>query len=117
MRNEIKSRISLEKRKSDIPVYIRLSSILGFTWLFAILANIEELYWMALLNSLFGSLQGVYVLVAFGINQQSRNLWRNKLGIKSNKIIPASCSIELKEQPNPIETNDHGKHLTAVLSS
>ncbi|XP_030842078.1 adhesion G protein-coupled receptor E3-like [Strongylocentrotus purpuratus] len=62
---------------SDLLIYIKMSTLLGFTWVFgfvAAFANVTALWYIFIL---LNSLQGVYIFIAFICNKRVFKLWRD----------------------------------------
>ena len=65
-------------RKSNLWMYVRLSTLMGFTWLFGLLAlvlNSTIVFWYFFV--IFTSLQGVFVSVAFAMNAKTLSLYKH----------------------------------------
>eukprot|EP00057_Strongylocentrotus_purpuratus_P007583 XP_011662057.1 PREDICTED: G-protein coupled receptor Mth-like [Strongylocentrotus purpuratus] len=78
----LKERPALTRAKEELSLYIKLSCVMGFTWIFCFVceySNIPELWYIF---TAVNSLQGVFVLLAFGLNKRVTALWKEKLGIK-----------------------------------
>jgi len=59
-------------------IYVRIASAMGFTWILGFIAPFGWYflwYFFAVLNGL----QGVYIAVAFGLNQRVKNLYKRRL--------------------------------------
>ena len=73
---------SIEKNrenKSSLILYIKMSSLLGFTWLFgfvAALTGVTEFWYMFII---FNSLQGVFICLSFTFTQRVWMLYKMKL--------------------------------------
>ncbi|XP_041484617.1 uncharacterized protein LOC121431172 [Lytechinus variegatus] len=77
----LKERPALARAKEELSLYIKLSSVMGFTWIFCFVceyANVPELWYIF---TAVNSLQGVFVFLAFGLNKRVIALWKEKLGI------------------------------------
>ena len=64
-------------RRSNLSIYARLSTLMGFTWLFGLLALIVTstiVFWYFFV--IFTSLQGVFIAVAFVVNAKTFSLYR-----------------------------------------
>lgn len=86
-------------RKSNLSIYIRLSTLMGFTWLFGFLAIISEpskVFWY--LFMILTPLQGVFVTVAFVMNSKTLRMYKNtsrKLKAPKNSTVPNTTSRKL----------------------
>ncbi|XP_020899780.2 G-protein coupled receptor Mth2, partial [Exaiptasia diaphana] len=60
--------------KRDFGIYVRIASVMGFTWVFGFAAPFG---WMILwyVYVILSSLQGVYIAIAFALNKRARNLY------------------------------------------
>ena len=68
-----------QQRRNTFVIYVRLTSLMGFTWLFGFLANINALYFLWYLFIICNTLQGVFICFSFAVNYQVRQLWRSRL--------------------------------------
>ena len=66
---------SLHQEKSYLFVYARLSALTGFTWILGFLQILFKTDAIEYLFILFNASQGVFVMVAFVLNQRVRNLF------------------------------------------
>ncbi|XP_041465905.1 uncharacterized protein LOC121416476 [Lytechinus variegatus] len=86
----LKKRPALAKAKEELSLYIKLSGVMGFTWILVFIceyANVPELWY---LFTAVNSLQGVFILLAFGYNKRIITLWKVKLGMQ--KELTSSTS-------------------------
>ena len=75
-------------RRSYLLIYVKLSTLMGFTWLFGLLAIVvtsTTACWYFFV--IFTSLQGVFVAVAFVMNKKTFNLYR-QFYLKYNSSSP-----------------------------
>ncbi|XP_046840457.1 uncharacterized protein LOC124434614 [Xenia sp. Carnegie-2017] len=67
------------KRSSNLSIYIRLSTLMGFTWLFGLLGQVvtstSVFYYLFVI---FTSLEGFFVAWAFVLNAKTLNLYRHR---------------------------------------
>ena len=64
-------------RRSNLSIYVKLSTLMGFAWLFGLLALVittTTVFWYFFV--IFTSLQGVFVALAFVVNEKTFNLYR-----------------------------------------
>ena len=64
-------------RRSNLSIYVKLSTLMGFTWLFGLLALVvtsTTVFWYFFV--ILTSLQGVFVAVAFVLNAKTFSLYR-----------------------------------------
>ncbi|CAH1240436.1 ADGRL2 [Branchiostoma lanceolatum] len=72
--------------RQNVKVYVRLSTVMGFTWIFGFLAVVvntrilTEILWFLFI--IFNCLQGVFLFVAFVCNTRVLNLYKKRLGLK-----------------------------------
>ncbi|XP_078615940.1 uncharacterized protein LOC144884472 [Branchiostoma floridae x Branchiostoma japonicum] len=72
--------------RQNVKVYVRLSTVMGFTWIFGFLAVvvnariITEILWFLFI--IFNCLQGVFLFIAFVCNTRVLNLYKKRLGLK-----------------------------------
>ena len=79
-----KARQPLQQRKTFI-IYVRLTSLMGFTWLFGFLSNIDVLSFFSFPFILCNTCQGVFIGVSFALTPTVRSHWRNWFKAKRNK--------------------------------
>ena len=60
-------------RRSNLSIYAKLSTLMGFTWLFGLLALVFWYFFVILT-----SLQGVFVAMAFIVNAKTFGLYKQK---------------------------------------
>nr|XP_054774771.1 uncharacterized protein LOC129282939 [Lytechinus pictus] len=66
------------KRKlSDLWIYVKMSTILGFTWIFGFIAAFTDVTALWYIFIILNSLQGVYIFIAFVCNKRVFKLWRD----------------------------------------
>ncbi len=92
-------------RRSNFLIYVKLSTLMGFTWLFGLLALVvtsTTVFWYFFV--IFTSLQGVFVAVAFVMNVKTLGLykqwyssgWRTPKANRPRKNVPMKV-INVKE--------------------
>ena len=92
-------------RRSNFLIYVKLSTLMGFTWLFGLLALVvtsTTVFWYFFV--IFTSLQGVFVAVAFVMNVKTFGLykqwyssgWRTPKANRPRKNVPMKV-INVKE--------------------
>ncbi|KAK2163606.1 hypothetical protein NP493_1440g00008 [Ridgeia piscesae] len=64
------------QEQSTFFVYIRLTSLMGFTWLFGFLANVDVLSFLWYPFIVCNTCQGVFICVSFTLTSTVRRLWR-----------------------------------------
>ena len=78
-------------------IYVRLCSIMGFTWIFGFLANWKPLWFMTFPFIIFNTLQGVFIFGSFVTNRRILVLYRRKWygggGIDSETKINTASSM------------------------
>jgi len=63
------------QQQTNVFVYIRLTSLMGFTWLFGFLANIDVLSFLWYPFIVCNSCQGIVIFVSFTLTATVRRLW------------------------------------------
>ena len=66
----------LKADRASLSIYVRLSTLMGFTWLFGVAANLFSPLWYAFIS--VNTLQGVFVCASFAFSTAARKLWRAK---------------------------------------
>ena len=66
-----------KQQRSTFVIYLRLTSLMGFMWLFGFLANVDVLSFLYYPFILCNTLQGVFICVSFTLTPTVRRLWRD----------------------------------------
>ena len=95
-----------QARRSNLSIFIKLSTLMGFTWLFGLLALVvtsTTVFWYFFV--ILTSLQGVFVAVAFAVNVKTWSLYKQRYasGPKSSATTYAE-SYQKKHTNNCRET-------------
>ena len=73
-------------------LYVKLSTIMGLTWIFGYIALINGSHVLWYLFIIFNTLQGLFICLAFLCNRKVSTLFRQKLGLaKSRSPTPSSA--------------------------
>ena len=75
-------------RRSAFVIYIRLTSLMGFTWLFGFLANVEVLSFLWYPFIICNSCQGVFICASFSLTSRVRVMWRERFCVKHTRNTP-----------------------------
>jgi len=124
-RNQARIIADQSERKRQFGVYVRIASLMGFTWVIGFAAPFGWLsdilvYAFVVLNSL----QGVYIAIAFALNKRTRNLYRDLMKGKSQRPakekaveIDYRCQniSELKKMSRAFEENLYSKNMPAAV--
>ncbi|XP_781435.4 probable G-protein coupled receptor Mth-like 3 [Strongylocentrotus purpuratus] len=90
----LKERPALAKAKEELSLYVKLSGVMGFTWILAFVceyANIPELWYVFIA---INSLQGVFILLAFVFNKRIIALWKQKLGVRRDDVTSSTADTK-----------------------
>ena len=95
-----------QARRSNLSIFIKLSTLMGFTWLFGLLALVvtsTKVFWYFFV--ILTSLQGVFVAMAFAVNVKTWSLYKQRYasGPKSSATTYAE-SYQKKHTNNCRET-------------
>ncbi len=71
-------------------LYIKLSSLMGFTWVFGFLANINALDFLWYIFIIFNSIQGVYIFLTFSFTKRIRAMWIEKVWKRDKQEYPST---------------------------
>ena len=66
-----------KQQRSTFVIYLRLTSLMGFMWLFGFLANVDGLGFLYYPFILCNTFQGVFICVSFTLTPTVRRLWRD----------------------------------------
>ena len=88
------------QQRNTFVIYVRLTSLMGFTWLFGFLANIDVLSFLSYPFILCNTCQGVFVGVSFALTPTVQRHWRDWFKAKQNKntsdisiVSPSATSV------------------------
>ena len=95
-----KARQPQQQRKTFV-IYVRLTSLMGFTWLFGFLANIDVLSFLSYPFILCNTCQGVFIGVSFVMTPTVRHIWVD--WFKANKKT-SDVPISLKYIGKAVDT-------------
>ena len=95
-----------KQQRKMFTIYIRLTSLMGFTWLFGYLATINVLHFLSYPFIICNTCQGVFICVYFILTPTVRRLWRdsrnatqsrstNEMSNLSRDISPEYCNTRL----------------------
>ena len=71
-----------ENQRNELGVYMRLSSITGFSWLLQVIDSFLPLSAFSFVASSINSLQGIFIFIAFVLNKRNMNMLKSKFGSK-----------------------------------
>ncbi|XP_030831929.1 adhesion G-protein coupled receptor G2-like [Strongylocentrotus purpuratus] len=71
------------KQLSDLWIYVKMSTLLGFTWIFGFVAAFADVTALWYIFIILNSLQGVYIFIAFICNKRVFKLWRDSFSCSS----------------------------------
>ena len=92
-------------RRSAFVIYIRLTSLMGFTWLFGFLANVEVLSFLLYPFIICNSCQGVFICASFSLTSRVRGMWRERFCVKHTRnTSDGSTSVNHATSPPHYKT-------------
>ncbi|XP_022110632.1 uncharacterized protein LOC110990104 [Acanthaster planci] len=103
----VHTRQSKAKEKiREFGIYLKISGVMGFTWIFGCLANRinHEVLWY--LFVVLNSLQGVFIFLSFGCNRRIRDLWREKLGLKPQSGTSSDAKTKKSSENVRVKSSD-----------
>ena len=90
------------EKKTDLFLYMKLSVIMGLTWIFGFVATLSEVEAIWYLFIIFNSLQGAFICVGFVFTKKVlkllRNKFRNIIGARPRQEEPTTKSTELSKK-------------------
>ncbi|XP_038051339.1 uncharacterized protein LOC119724383 [Patiria miniata] len=69
----------LQKMREELFIYIRISSLMGFTWIFGFAAAFSDVTALWYIFIILNSCQGLLIFLSFICNKRVWHLWRNRL--------------------------------------
>ncbi|XP_028516316.1 latrophilin receptor-like protein A [Exaiptasia diaphana] len=95
-----------ENRKNLFFIYIRIASAMGFTWILGFIAPFKmDFLWYPFV--VLNGLQGLYIALAFGLNQRARRLW---------KMLFGAVTMTNKNNCSAITTSNHGITSSSIVA-
>ncbi|XP_071478211.1 uncharacterized protein [Diadema antillarum] len=70
---------SLQEKGNELRIYLKISTLLGFTWLFGFVAAYARVGALWYVFIVLNSLQGLYIFLAFTANRTVLDLWVAKM--------------------------------------
>ena len=113
------------QQQSTFFVYIRLTSLMGFTWLFGFLANVDVLSFLWYPFIVCNTCQGVFICVSFTLTSTVRRLWRVRCcgdrsrppnGTDSSHDTRLKVSKDSGYTRTRCNRADHKRHVTTLTS-
>nr|XP_054762317.1 uncharacterized protein LOC129268859 [Lytechinus pictus] len=63
----------------ELRIYIKISTLLGFTWLFGFLMMVVRVPFTEYLFVIVSGFQGIFIFLSFGANKRVKKLWRTSM--------------------------------------
>ncbi|XP_033640118.1 uncharacterized protein LOC117300569 [Asterias rubens] len=108
----------LKRRSKELFIYVRMASLMGFTWVFgfsAAFSGAEALWYLFII---LNSLQGFFIFLSFTFNYQVKELWKKKLiPIRDSMINKTSVLASRGMNRTTTSTISAGIALSDVSSS
>ena len=82
--------------KERLVLYVKLSSLMGFTWVFGFLANIHVLWFLRYLFIACNTLQGVFICMSFVLTSKVHKMYKERLcgeGPQRSGMSTSSTSV------------------------
>ncbi|EDO27540.1 predicted protein, partial [Nematostella vectensis] len=91
------------KRRGHFGIYVRLASVMGFTWVFGFgAALLWSPLWYVFVS--LNCLQGVYLAAAFALSDRARKLYCELLGLQATHVKTGTTKTR-EECENKITTS------------
>ncbi|KAJ8047327.1 Adhesion G protein-coupled receptor L1 [Holothuria leucospilota] len=71
-------------------IYIKIFVVLGLTWIFGFLAAVSNIQFLWYVFTLFTSLQGVFIFLAFTVKSHIWRMWGKRFGLVSSDLSSRS---------------------------
>ncbi|XP_070533343.1 uncharacterized protein [Ptychodera flava] len=91
-----------ENLKTQLLLYLKLTTIMGFTWIFGFIAAFTGIQAFWYLFIVFNTLQGVFIFFAFTLNRRIIRMWRRRLSKHGRRrksqtgVTPPTSSAKTK---------------------
>ncbi|XP_071108351.1 uncharacterized protein [Haliotis cracherodii] len=79
---------SIGAEKSQVHIYIKLSTLTGIFWILAILGDVLQQQVLIFISIVLNASQGIFIFISYVANKRVLQLWRGKM----NKYIPTASS-------------------------
>ena len=87
-----------KQQRSTFVIYVQLTSLMGFMWLFGFLANVDVLSFLYYPFILCNTLQGVFICVSFTLTPTVRRRWNElRCGSRNRKEMSTSSNATSSE--------------------
>ncbi|XP_071804556.1 uncharacterized protein [Asterias amurensis] len=108
----------LKRRRKELFIYVRMASLMGFTWVFgfsAAFSGAEALWYIFII---LNSLQGFFIFLSFTFNDQVKKLWKKMLiPIRDSLMNKTSVLTSRGKSRTTTSTISAGIALSDVSSS
>ncbi|XP_041477825.1 uncharacterized protein LOC121425722 [Lytechinus variegatus] len=101
-------------------VYLKMSTLLGFTWIFGFIAAFANVTALLYIFIILNSLQGVYIFIAFICNKRVFKMWQDSCSCNPCASFTCPCQFLRSlsaEQSSSIKTSESTRTLSSVLST
>ena len=68
------------RNRNELRIYVRLTSVMGFTWLLGFLANVRVLAFLWYAFILCNTLQGLFIFISFVCKKRIAHLYKERFG-------------------------------------
>ncbi|XP_072031878.1 uncharacterized protein [Amphiura filiformis] len=108
-------RSALENIKEELSIYVKIATLMGFTWIFAFSAAFTGVSALWYIYIIINSLQGLYIFFAFTCNARIARLWKDKIkGTRSDHTLTESSTTKssntIQNRANKNQENGVGQH-------
>ncbi|XP_038052467.1 uncharacterized protein LOC119725179 [Patiria miniata] len=77
----------LRRTRRELMIYIRIASLMGFTWVFGFVSSaFPKVQALSYIFILLNSLQGLFIFLSFTFNSQVKVMWQKKLSPVGSSI-------------------------------
>nr|XP_054765971.1 uncharacterized protein LOC129272910 [Lytechinus pictus] len=101
-------------------VYLKMSTLLGFTWIFGFIAAFANVTALLYIFIILNSLQGVYIFIAFICNKRVFKMWQDSCSCNHCASFTYPCQFLRSlsaEQSSSIKTSESTRTLSSVSST
>ncbi|PIK58952.1 hypothetical protein BSL78_04119 [Apostichopus japonicus] len=97
------SQVNGRSKTIELLIYIKISILMGFTWLVVFLVQYDPSRTLIYITSIAFGLQGFLIMVFFALNQRVRSLWKKKL-CSSNEIRSKQTTNQTKQDTGNVQS-------------
>ncbi|XP_038051848.1 G-protein coupled receptor Mth-like [Patiria miniata] len=113
----VQNKGQIKEMLNEAKIYAKLAFIFGLTWVIAFAAEAVNHVILNYINVILNTSQGVFIFLAFAINQRTRALWRKRLPCfaktKTGSSLGSGSSFQTSKKCTVTEMDGASRKATA----